>query len=193
MSAATDENSMFEDHHGQTLTELNQERKKIKFQKYQRNMKKALHRLAFQIFLLVADADGKIDSKEVTLFRDFLKKRADNCSNKYTRRIFHSTVIDYSVFINQYHQGKIKKDITQVEKVMTFVQKCVSPDILASICRDLTGLAKAIAGASGGFAGITNPISKEESNVIDKLEKIYKKAIQTANGPEDASKWLSEI
>lgn len=193
MNAATDEKPMFDDHHGQTLVDLDLERKKIKFQKYQRNMKKALHQLAFQIFLLVADADGKIDSKEVALFKEFLKKRADNCSNKYTQRIFHSTVIDYSVFINAYHKGKIKKDITQVEKVMTFVQKCVSPNILASICKDLTGLAKAIAGASGGFGGITSPISKDEADIIDKLDKIYKKAIQTANGPEDASQWLSEI
>ena len=193
MSAESDKVPMFEDHHGETLAELNLERKRITFQKYQREMKKALHRLAFQIFILVADADGKIDAKEVSLFRDFLKHRADNCSNKYTQRIYHSTIIDYSILIDQYHKKKIKKDITQVEKVMGFVQKCVSPIILTSICKDLNELGKAIAEASGGFGGLTNPISKEEADVIAALKKIYKTAIESADGPEDASKWLAEI
>jgi len=193
MSATSDKETMFDDHHGETLVELDLERKRIKFQKYQKDMKKSLHRLAFQVFLLVADADGKIDTKEVAMFKDFLKNRADNCSNKYTQRIYHSTVIDYSILIDQYHKKKIRKDITQVEKVMAFVQKCVSQRVLASICKDLSELAKAIAEASGGFGGITNPIGKEEAEIIAKLKKIYQTAIESADGPEDASKWLAGI
>ncbi len=184
---------MFEDHHGRTLEELNLERKKQKFQKYKNDMKKSLNRLAFQVFLLVADADGKIDSKEVSLFRDFLKHRAENCSNKYTQRIYHSTIIDYAVLSAQYQKGKIIKDIKQIELVMSFIQKCATPEIVASICQDLMELANAVAGASGGFAGLKNPISKEESDVISQLKKIFKHAIETADGPEDASTFLVDI
>ncbi len=71
--------------------------------------KKLLRLLPFQIFILVANADGKTDNKEVAQFRDFLNQREKHCSNPFTRRMFHATVVNYTALINRYLDGHIKK------------------------------------------------------------------------------------
>lgn len=138
--------------------------------------KRMVKMMPFQIFLLVADADGKIDPKEVAQFREFLSKREKHCSNQYTRRMYHSTVINYSALTNRFHGGQIKKDYDVVEKAMDYVAMCVNPRVMAAICNDLKDLAVAIAEASGGFMGVTSPVSKEEEEVIKNLERIFAEA-----------------
>ncbi len=145
-------------------------------EKQKTEYKRMVKLLPFQIFILVADADGKIDPKEVSQFREFLSKREKHCSNQYTRRMFHSTVINYSALTNRFQGGQIKKDYKVVEKAMNYVAMCVNPRIMASICKDLKELAVAIAEASGGFMGVTSPVSKEESEVIKNLEAIFAEA-----------------
>jgi tellurite resistance protein len=146
--------------------------------------KRLLRLLPFQIFILVADADGKTDNKEVAQFREFLNLREKNCSNPYTRRMFHSTVVNYTALTNRYLGGQIVKDFKIIQKAMKYMQMIVSPTVMASICKDLRELAVAIAEASGGFLGMTTSISDEETNVIEKLDKIFKQAVQLANGDD---------
>ncbi len=145
-------------------------------------MKRLFRLLPFQIFLLVADADNKIDPKEVAQFREFLGKRGKHCSNQYTRRMLHSTVINYTALTTRFQGGHIKKDFQLVEKAMGYVAMCVPPKVMAAICKDLKDLAVAIAEASGGFMGMTSPISKEEQEVIDTLESIFVEAADRAKG-----------
>lgn len=146
--------------------------------------KRLLRVLPFQIFLLVADADGKTDNKEVTQFKEFLSKRKEKSSNPYTQRMFHATVVNYTALTNRYLNGSIKKDFKVVQKAMAYMQICVSSRILAEICHDLKDLATAIAEASGGFLGMTSPVSEEEELVLKKLDKIFTTAINGAHGPD---------
>lgn len=152
-------------------------------------LKRLIRLLPFQIFLLVADADDKIDPKEVGHFREFLSNREKHCSNSYTRRMFHATVVNYSGLTNRYHGGYIKKSFEMVEKTMRYIEMCVSPRMMNDICSDLRDLAKTVAEASGGFLGVTSPISKEEQAVIDQLDLIFDNAIDEAQGEDKPDQW----
>ncbi|MCG8332907.1 MAG: hypothetical protein MJE63_00190 [Proteobacteria bacterium] len=143
--------------------------------------KRMVKMLPFQIFLLVADADGKIDPKEVAQFKEFLSRREKHCSNQYTRRMYHSTVINYSALTNRFQGGHIKKDYNVVKNAMDYVAMCVNPKVMLAICDDLKDLAVAIAEASGGFMGVTSPVSKEEKEVIKSLEGIFAEASTKAS------------
>jgi hypothetical protein len=146
--------------------------------------KRLMRLLPFQVFILVADADGKTDNKEVAQFREFLSQRVKRCSNPYTQRMFHATVVNYSGLTNRYLSGQIKKDITIVQKAMNYIQECVSPRLMEEIVKDLRELAISIAEASGGFLGMTSPISPEEQTVINELEVIFEQAIDLASGED---------
>ena len=158
--------------------------KKLLIEKQNIEMKRLLRILPFQIFILVADADGKTDNKEVAQFREFLTQREKHCTNTYTRRMFHSTVINYTALTNRYLGGHIKKDFSIVEKAMNYVRICVSQKVMTDICKDLRELAVAIAEASGGFLGMTTSISKEEEIVIEKLDKIFAQAVELGEGAD---------
>ncbi|MCP4757820.1 MAG: hypothetical protein GY866_43730 [Proteobacteria bacterium] len=142
--------------------------------------RKLLRLLPFQIFILVADADGKTDTKELAQFKDFLNQREKHCSNPYTRRMFHTTVVNYAALTNRYLGGHIKKDFSIVQKAMDYIRICVSQTMTAEICSDLRELAVSIAEASGGFLGMTTPIGQEEEKVIKQLNKIFDQAIELA-------------
>ena len=156
-------------------------------------MKRLLKMLPFQIFLLVADADQEIDPKEVVQFKEFISQRKKHVSNQYTLRMFHNTVVNYTALTNRYYQGKIKKDISIVEKCMWYIQMCVSQSTIIKICHDLRELTIAIAEASGGFMGMTSPISKEEEAVIQKLDSIFDNTIDQAGQNASEQKWGLEF
>lgn len=143
-------------------------------------IKRLMRILPFQIFLLVADADENIDPKEVAGFKDFLIHREKHCSNSYTRRMFHSTVVNFSALTARYHGGHLKKDFKLVQKSMDYIVKCVPQKIVADICKDLSDLAVKIAESSGGFLGVTSPISKEENEMIEQLNQLFELAIHNA-------------
>ena len=87
--------------------------------------KRLLRQLPFQIFILVADADGKTDKKEMAQFRNFLNQRELHCSNPYTRRMFHATVVNFTSLTNRYLAGHIIKDIEVVKKALNFIMTFV--------------------------------------------------------------------
>ena len=146
--------------------------------------KRLLRLLPFHIFMLVSEADGKTDNKEVGQFRDFLNQREKHCSNAYTRRMFHTTVVNYTALTNRYLGGHIKKDFKVVQQAMNYIQICVSKKTMSEICKDLRELAVAIAEASGGFLALTTPVSPEEDKVIKKLNEIFDQAIELASGED---------
>ncbi len=174
-------------------TELDIKKKNHLIKKQNRIMKQLLSRLAFQIFLLVADADSNIDPKEVAKFREFLKDREGHCTNNYTRRIFHSTIINYSNLLGHYQSGRIKKDMAQVTKTMAYIELCVTPKTMSAICCDLEELAIAIAQASGGLLGLRKPISREEEAVVNQLKAIFQKSIQKAKGQDPKTRAVFEF
>ncbi|NQU65038.1 MAG: hypothetical protein HQ517_12270 [SAR324 cluster bacterium] len=100
-------------------------KKNILIEKQNKEMKRLFRLLPFQIFLLVADADGKTDTKEVAQFRDFISHREIHCSNPYTRRMLHATVVNYTALTNRYLNGQIKKDFSIVKKAMGYMRLCV--------------------------------------------------------------------
>lgn len=142
-----------------------------------RQLKYMLQYLVFQIFLLVADADGEIDSKEITAFRDFLSNRKLNCSNGYTKRLFHVTLKNFVLLLDQYRRDKIVKDLEMVEQTMMMIGKIVSAEMMIAICNDLNNLGEAVAKASGGFIGLGSKVSKEEASVMSDLKTIFQNAI----------------
>lgn len=168
-------------------------KKNLLIQKQNKEMKRLFRLLPFQIFLLVADADGKTDTKEVGQFKDFLNHREAHCSNPYTRRMLHSTVVNYTALTNRYLSGQIKKDFSIVEKAMSYMRVCVSQTVMIDICKDLRELASSIAEASGGFLGMTSAISKEEEMVIEKLDGIFHQAIEQAVESEDLTRLKFDV
>lgn len=168
-----------------SIKEMERERKNRVIEKHNLALSKLSQRLAFQIFLLVADADGNIDPKEIAGFKTFLHERAEHSSNPYTQRIFHLTLVNYQILSERYLKGGIKKDIDELKKTMQLIEKCVSSKLMERICHDLEDLASSIASASGGFLGISNPVSDEENQVLKKIKKIFKESIQNAHGPND--------
>lgn len=151
-------------------------KRNVEIDEQNRLLKHLLFQLVFQIFLVVADADGEIDSKEITAFRSFLGNRSENCSNSYTKRLFHVTLKSFVLLLDQYRRKKIKKDFDMIEKTMVMVGKIVSIKMMKSICSDLNNMAEAIAKASGGFIGLGSKISKEEANVIEDIKTAFKNA-----------------
>lgn len=162
-------------------------------EKQNAELKRLIRLLPFQIFLLVADADHKIDPKEVAQFREFLSRREKHCSNAYTRRMFHATVINYTALTNRFLKGQIKKSLPLIEKTMNYIQICVPQSVMAEICADLRELAVAVAEASGGFLGMTSPISKEEEQVLATLDSVFSHAVSNAQPDEAAGKWELEF
>ena len=146
--------------------------------------KRLLRLLPFHIFMLVAEADGKTDNKEVAQFREFLNRREKHCSNSYTRRMFHTTVVNYTALTNRYLGGHIKMDFKIVQQAMKYMEIAVSQTTMKEIVKDLKELAVAIAEASGGFLAMTTPISPEEGKVIKKLNEIFDQAIELAHGED---------
>jgi hypothetical protein len=146
--------------------------------------KRLLRLLPFHIFMLVSEADGKTDNKEVGQFREFLNRREKHTSNAYTRRMFHTTVVNYTALTNRYLGGHIKKDFKVVQQAMNYMQIAVSQPVMKEICKDLRELAVAIAEASGGFLSMTTPISPEEGKIIEKLDQIFEQAMERARGDD---------
>jgi len=151
-------------------------------------VQKLLKSLPFQIFILVADADGRIDHKEFTGFKEFLRGRAKNCSSTYTKRMFHSTLVDYSDTTKRYLEGGIQKDIQLVFKAIEYIQKYTSEEVMIAIFKDLKELAIAIAEASGGILGITSPICKKEAAILSQMDIAFSQAIAGARGKKNVAK-----
>lgn len=143
-------------------------------------LKRRVRLLPFQIFILVAHADEQIDPREISRFKEFLNKRKNRCSNQYTLRMFHATVLNFNILTARYYNGQIKKDFSQVEKTINYIRMCVPQGMMKKITDDLSSLAVAIAEASGGFLGITSSVSKEEQEVIDRLDEIFRNAVENA-------------
>lgn len=156
-------------------------------------MKRLLRLLPFQVFVLVAGADDNIDPAEVSGFKEFLNQRKKRVSNQYTLRMFHATVVNYTALTNRFYQGQIKQEFDNIEKVVKYMQLCVSQEMMTKICDDLMELAKAIAEASGGFLGMTSPINKQEQAVLDKLDSIFLEGIQNAGKQKTHENWLADL
>lgn len=156
-------------------------------------LKRLVRLLPFQIFILVAHADELIDPKEIAQFKEILNKRKNRCTNQYTLRMYHATVLNFNSLTARYYNGQIKKDFSQVEKTMNYIRMCVPQSMIRKICDDLSSLAVAIARASGGFLGMTSPVSKEEQEIIDRLDEIFQDAIENAVTSASETKLTLEI
>jgi len=162
--------------------------KSVLIAKQNAEMKRLLRLLPFQIFILVADADGKIDQKEVAQFKEFLGHRAKNCSTIYTRRMFHSTLVNYTDLTNRYLGGGIKKDIGVIQKAAGYIQMSASEKVRKAIFKDLKELAVAIAEASGGIMGMTSPINKKEEAILEEINMAFNQAMEPDELNLDVSK-----
>jgi tellurite resistance protein len=167
------------------IKEMERERKNRLIEKYNHRLRKLSQRLAFQIFILVADADGEIDSKEITGFKTFLNDRAEVCTNPFTQRIFHLTLVNYSILTDRFQKKTLQKSMDELQQTMKLIEKCVSSRLMASICNDLKSLATAVARASGGFLGVGSPVSAEEEKVLQELSEVFEESVKNAHGPND--------
>lgn len=134
------------------------------------SLRKLLLELPFQLFLLISDADNEIDKNELALFVRILKDRKW-CKSYCAQTIFTQTLSLYQEFFQAYRKGKLKKDFGQIEKTIQIASKVFSVRDLQMLKTDLSSMAKKIAQASGGFAGIS-AISIEENAILAKLESL---------------------
>lgn len=136
-----------------------------------------LTELPFQLFILVAQADESIDSRERMEFLKIIRD-PEWCNSDCAHAFFNSTSYFFSEFLLQYHRGKIKKDIKQVKRTVRFINEMFKEEEGELIRTDLTRLAEEIARASGGFAGIMSVSKAEQAVLSDLLEIFSSEAIQ---------------
>ena len=86
--------------------------------------------------------------------------------------------MNFAIMLNQYHKGGFTKEFSQVEAAMRYISLTAASSTVEAICKDLDQLALSIDEASGGFAGMGNKVCKRERAMLNKLKKVFSRAIK---------------
>lgn len=123
------------------------------------------------VFLLVASADGRIDRKELALFRSVLKNN-EGIPSPIFGTILTITKANVRQLISEI--GRSEMSITQQLLQISFLLQSgkIPRDEAVAIARCLCKLGKAVASASGGFLGLGPKISRKEAEMLDFLKTV---------------------
>lgn len=123
------------------------------------------------VFVLVASANGRIDKKELALFRSILKNN-EGIPSPIFATIINVTKANVQQLIAEISRSEMSL-AQQLLQISFLLQSGRIPrDEAVSIARCLCKLGKAVATASGGFLGFGSKISKKEAEMLDFLETI---------------------
>lgn len=126
--------------------------------------------LPFQVFLLVAKADGRIDSKEGNQYLKILRD-PEWCQSECSRLILVGSSYYFKEQFASYKRGKVEGEFKQVKRTLKLSERIFKKDQLKFVKTDLQQLAYEIARASGGIAGFGS-ISRKEKKVLEQLNLI---------------------
>ena len=128
-----------------------------------------ISRLPLLIFVMVAGADGKIDRKETAAFADVL--RLPVC-----RQVFKSPLFKALVLFGDHSPEHAKPRHLNSDcawEVASVVRRHLNAQQLKAFSEDAEALALIIAGASGGFLGFGDKISRSERRATGELKRAF--------------------
>ena len=129
-----------------------------------------INRLPLLIFVMVAGADGKIDKKETATFADVL--RLPVCGRVFKSPLFKALVLFGDHSPENAKPRHLNSDYAW--EVASIVRRHLNAQQLKSFSEDAEALALIIAGASGGFLGFGDKISRSEHRAIGELRRAFK-------------------
>lgn len=148
-----------------------------------------LTEIPFQLFLLIANADGQIDKNERACFLKILRSR-DWCKSRCAQDFFVRTVYSYETLYKQYTAGLLKQDLSRVRQTLNRAVFFFHADEVTKMKQDLMRLSREIAASSGGFAGIKST-SKQEKTALEKVRMILRELKPSATKKTSTTKKVS--
>lgn len=127
----------------------------------------------FQLFIMIAGADGTIDQAERKKFFRIIKDRNWGRS-KCTQLVTLSTLYSYEELFSRYNKGALKISFNNIQKTLLLMNTFFIKNEVETIKEDIYLFAKEIAKASGGFAGISS-ICKEEEEQLKRISDLFEK------------------
>ena len=140
-----------------------------------------LTQLPFQIFLMVASADGKIDADEFLEFTRALEDRS-NFRSPYLKGVIRETVANLPDLRVRFEQKKITKDPDSVRLVFQSLFRRLEVAEVKTFAEDLIRLGQIIGNASGGgMLGMKKALSEEEEAAINEFISLVKESAKESN------------
>jgi len=137
-----------------------------------------LVRLPFQIFLLIAESDDKVDTNEWMAFIKILKEK-NVCESPYARGVLGKTEDKLQALKLGYERKEIKNDPEEIKKTLFMIQKRLKQEESEMFEADMEKLAVGIADASSkkSFLGRITHASNEQVSILHQMiEEVSKKS-----------------
>ena len=129
-----------------------------------------LVRLPFQIFLLIAESDDKVDTNEWMAFIKILKEKND-CESPYARGVLGKTEDKLQALKLGYERKEIKNDPEEIKKTLFMIQKRLKQEESEMFEADMEKLAVGITDASSkkSFLGRITHASNEQVSILHQM------------------------
>ena len=129
-----------------------------------------LVRLPFQIFLLIAESDDKVDTNEWMAFIKILKEK-NVCESPYARGVLGKTEDKLQALKLGYERKEIKNDPEEIKKTLFMIQKRLKQEESEMFEADMEKLAVGIADASSkkSFLGRITHASNEQVSILHQM------------------------
>ena len=137
-----------------------------------------LVRLPFQIFLLIAESDDKVDTNEWMAFIKILKEK-NVCESPYSRGVLGKTEDKLQALKLGYERKEIKNDPEEIKKTLFMIQKRLKQEESEMFEADMENLAVGIADASSKkslLGRITHASNEQVSILHQMIEEVSKKS-----------------
>jgi len=135
-----------------------------------KEFKTRLVRLPFQIFLLIAESDDKVDTNEWMAFIKILKEK-NVCESPYARGVLGKTEDKLHALKLGYERKEIKNDPEEIKKTLFMIQKRLKQEESEMFEADMEKLAVGIADASSkkSFLGRITHASNEQVSILHQM------------------------
>ncbi|MGA1598143.1 MAG: hypothetical protein ACO4AU_03765 [bacterium] len=137
-----------------------------------------LRELPFQVFLMVAGADGTVDEIESDRFFKLIEERKI-CRSPYSRWLFSETRKRSGQLVKAYQEGKLTADLNRIHETLRYVNMHIPQKNALAFNEDLERMAMGIAQASSGFFAAKS-VSKKERAALLSFHEIVKTELQEA-------------
>ena len=129
-----------------------------------------LVRLPFQIFLLIAESDDKVDTNEWMAFIKILKEK-NVCESPYSRGVLGKTEDKLQALKLGYERKEIKNDPEEIKKTLFMIQKRLKQEESEMFEADMEKLADGIADVSSkkSLLGRITHASNEQVSILHQM------------------------
>ena len=129
-----------------------------------------LVRLPFQIFLLIAESDDKVDTNEWMAFIKILKEK-NVCESPYARGVLGKTEDKLQALKLGYERKEIKNDPEEIKKTLFMIQKRLKQEESEMFEADMEKLADGIADVSSkkSLLGRITHASNEQVSILHQM------------------------